>query len=77
MHTRAVWGICVSGRRKERGGDMGKGRKPEHECELCRTLGDVVGALEPEKYRCGPELEVEIFRGRRPREYATGSADGR
>ena len=37
---------------------MGKGRKPEHECELCRTLGDVVRALEPEKYRCGPELEV-------------------
>jgi hypothetical protein len=37
---------------------MGKGRKPEHECELCRTLGDVVGALEPEKYRCGPELEM-------------------
>jgi len=37
---------------------MGKGRKPEHECEVCRTLGDVVRALEPEKYRCGPELEV-------------------
>ena len=37
---------------------MGKGRKPEHSCEVCRTLGDVVRALEPEKYRCGPELEV-------------------
>jgi len=37
---------------------MGKGRKPEHECELCRTLGDIVRRLEPEKYRCGPELEV-------------------
>ena len=37
---------------------MGKGRRPEHECELCRTLGDVVRALEPEKYRSGPELEV-------------------
>ena len=37
---------------------MGKERKPEHECELCRTLGDVVRALEPEKYRSGPELEV-------------------
>ncbi|MHC5058172.1 MAG: hypothetical protein ACYTKD_26230 [Planctomycetota bacterium] len=37
---------------------MGKGRKQEHECELCRTLGDVVQALRPEKYRYGPELEV-------------------
>jgi hypothetical protein len=37
---------------------MGKAKKPEHECELCRTLGDVVQALEPEKYRSGPELEV-------------------
>ena len=37
---------------------MGKVKKPEHECELCRTLGDLVRALEPEKYRCGPELEV-------------------
>jgi len=37
---------------------MGKGRKPEHECELCRTLGDIVRRLEPGKYRCGPELEV-------------------
>ncbi len=37
---------------------MGKGRKPEHECELCRTLGDIVRRLEPEKYRSGPELEV-------------------
>jgi len=45
-------------RRRNGGGEMGKGKKPEHECELCRTLGDVVRALEPEKYRCGPELEV-------------------
>ncbi len=37
---------------------MGKGRKPEHECELCRTLGDMVRVLEPEKHQCGPELEV-------------------
>jgi hypothetical protein len=37
---------------------MGKGRKPAHECELCRTLGDLVRALEPEKYRSGPKLEV-------------------
>jgi len=37
---------------------MGKVKKLEHECELCRTLGDVVRALEPEKYRSGPELEV-------------------
>jgi hypothetical protein len=37
---------------------MGKGRKLEHECELCRTLGDIVRRLEPEKYRSGPELEV-------------------
>ncbi|MHC5057676.1 MAG: hypothetical protein ACYTKD_23645 [Planctomycetota bacterium] len=37
---------------------MGKGRKQAHECELCWTLGDVVLALEPEKYRSGPELEV-------------------
>ena len=37
---------------------MAAKKKPEHECELCRTLGDVVRALEPEKYRCGPELEV-------------------
>ena len=54
--------MSVSGRRKGRrgngGGEMGKGRRPEHECELCRTLGDVVRALEPEKYRSGPELEV-------------------
>ena len=33
-------------------------RKSEHSCEVCRTLGDVVRALEPEKYQCGPELEV-------------------
>jgi hypothetical protein len=33
-------------------------REPEHTCEVCRTLGDVVRALAPEKYRCGPELEV-------------------
>ena len=37
---------------------MGKGLKSEHECELCRTRGDVVRALEPEKYRCGPEREL-------------------
>ena len=30
----------------------------KHSCEICRTLGDVVRALEPEKYRCGSELEV-------------------
>jgi hypothetical protein len=41
-----------------RKGEMGKRKKREHECEVCRTLGDVVRALEPEKYRCGPELEV-------------------
>jgi len=46
------------GRRRNGGGEMGTVKKPEHECELCRTLGDVVRALEPEKYRCGPELEV-------------------
>ena len=54
--------VSVSGRRKgcrrNGGGVMGKGRKPAHECELCRTLGDVVRALEPGKYRCGPELEI-------------------
>ena len=33
-------------------------RDGKHSCEVCRTLGDVVLALEPEKYRCGPELEV-------------------
>ena len=32
--------------------------KPEHSCEVCRTLGDVVRGLEPEKYQCGAELEV-------------------
>jgi len=37
---------------------MGTVKKPKHECEVCRTLGDVVRALEAEKYRCGPELEV-------------------
>ena len=37
---------------------MSKGKKPEHKCELCRTLGDIVRRLEPEKYRCGPELEI-------------------
>lgn len=37
---------------------MGAEEQQGHECELCRTLGDVVRALEPEKYRCGPELEV-------------------
>ena len=37
---------------------MGRRKRREHECEFCRTLGDVVRALEPEKYRCGPELEV-------------------
>jgi hypothetical protein len=49
---------AAEGLSPERGREMGKGRKPAHECELCRTLGDVVRALEPEKYRCGPELEV-------------------
>ncbi|MHC5058697.1 MAG: hypothetical protein ACYTKD_28905 [Planctomycetota bacterium] len=39
-------------------GEMGKRKRREHSCELCRTLGDVIRALEPEKYRCGPELEV-------------------
>ena len=33
-------------------------RKPEHTCEVCRTLNDVIRALEPEKYRYGAELEV-------------------
>ena len=33
-------------------------KKPKHTCEVCRTLGDVVRALEPEKYQCGAELEV-------------------
>jgi hypothetical protein len=37
---------------------VSKETKPEHECEFCRTLGDVVRALEPEKYRSGAELEV-------------------
>ncbi len=37
---------------------MGKGSEAKHECELCQTLGDVIQALEPEKYRSGPELEV-------------------
>jgi hypothetical protein len=37
---------------------MGEAGRPEHECELCRTLGGVVRALEPERYRSGPELEV-------------------
>ena len=33
-------------------------QKTEHTCEVCRTLGDVVRKLEPEKYQCGPELEM-------------------
>jgi len=33
-------------------------RGHEHSCEVCRTLSDIVRALEPEKYRCGPELEL-------------------
>jgi hypothetical protein len=33
-------------------------KRPEHECELCRTLGDIVRRLEPEKYLSGPEREV-------------------
>ena len=37
---------------------MAKERKPTHSCEVCRTLGDVVRALGPEKYQCGSELEV-------------------
>jgi hypothetical protein len=37
---------------------MGKKKRSEHECELCRTLGDIVRRLEPEKYRFGPEREV-------------------
>ena len=37
---------------------MAAKQKPEHTCEVCRTLGDVVRALEPEKYRYGAELEV-------------------
>ncbi|MHC5059375.1 MAG: hypothetical protein ACYTKD_32385 [Planctomycetota bacterium] len=37
---------------------MAAKKKPEHECELCRTLGDIVSELEPEKYQCGAELEV-------------------
>ena len=37
---------------------MAMKRETKHSCEVCRTLGDVVRALEPEKYRCGPELEV-------------------
>ncbi len=37
---------------------MARKRKPEHSCEVCRTLGDIVKRLEPEKYQCGPELAV-------------------
>ena len=37
---------------------MARERKLEHSCEVCRTLGDVIRALEPEKYRYGAELEV-------------------
>ena len=37
---------------------MARKREPEHSCEVCRTLGDVIRALEPEKYRYGAELEV-------------------
>ena len=37
---------------------MGKVENPEHECELCRTLGDIVRRLEPENYLSGPEREV-------------------
>ncbi|MHC5058501.1 MAG: hypothetical protein ACYTKD_27910 [Planctomycetota bacterium] len=33
-------------------------RDGKHSCEVCRTLGDVIRALEPEKYRYGAELEV-------------------
>jgi hypothetical protein len=29
-----------------------------HSCEVCRTLSDVIRALEPGKYRYGAELEV-------------------
>ena len=39
---------------------MAAKKKPEHSCELCRTLGDVVRALDPEKYRYGPECEVGL-----------------
>jgi hypothetical protein len=35
-------------------------RKPEHTCELCPTLGDIVRALDPGKYRYGPECEVGL-----------------
>ena len=33
-------------------------RKPEHTCELCRTLGDLVEELDPDTYRYGPEFVV-------------------
>jgi hypothetical protein len=33
-------------------------RKPEHTCELCRTLGDLVEELDPDSYRYGPEFVV-------------------
>ena len=37
---------------------MAAKRETKHSCEVCRTLGDIVRALEPEKYQCGSELEV-------------------
>ena len=43
----------------DRRSEMAK-RKPEHACELCRTLDDIVRALDPEKYRYGPECEVGL-----------------
>jgi len=61
LHTgRACASVChgrAPGPAPDRRSGMAK-RKPEHTCEVCRTLGDIVRALDPEKYQCGAELEV-------------------
>jgi len=42
----------------EENSGVGRTGKKEHTCEVCRTLGDVLRRLEPEKYRSGAVLEV-------------------
>jgi hypothetical protein len=42
------------------GQGMAAKRNAEQPCELCRTLGDIVRALDPDKYRYGPECEVGL-----------------
>ena len=53
--------LCVTDGRRGAGagseGGMAK-RKPEHTCEVCRTLGDLVDELNPDIYVNGPEFVV-------------------